>query len=78
MKRITPCLLLSLSMGVLHAADLYVSPKGDDTADGSKDHPLATLAKARDAARGLSKDQEITIWVAGGDYLFGESLKLTA
>jgi len=64
-------------MSVLHSADLYVSPKGDDTADGSKDHPLATLAKARDAARGLPKDQGITILIAGGDYLFGEQLKLT-
>jgi parallel beta-helix repeat protein len=59
-------------------ANIYVSPKGSDSSDGSREHPFATLARARDAARSLPKEKGITVWIAGGDYLFGESLKLTA
>ena len=65
------------SFPVLPAADLYVSPKGSDTADGSREHPFATIGHARDAVRALAKVEGITIWIAGGDYLFGEGLKLS-
>jgi hypothetical protein len=78
MKRPLPGFLLFLFLGVVHATDLFVSPSGSDQADGSREHPFATLARARDAARSLPKEGGITIWVAGGDYLFGEQLKLTA
>ena len=78
MKRPLPGFLLFLFLGVVHATDLFVSPSGSDQADGSREHPFATLARARDAARSLPKEEGITVWIAGGDYLFGESLKLTA
>jgi hypothetical protein len=78
MQRLFPGVLLFLSLGALHAADLFVSISGSDQADGSREHPFATLARARDAARSLPKEGGITIWVAGGDYLLGEQLKLTA
>jgi hypothetical protein len=78
MHRLFPGVLLFLSLGALHAADLFVSISGSDQADGSREHPFATLARARDAARSLPKEEGITVWIAGGDYLFGESFKLTA
>jgi len=58
------------------ATDLYVSPKGDDDADGSKKHPFATLSAARDAVRKLPKDQDVTIWLGGGDYYFDSPFRL--
>jgi hypothetical protein len=58
------------------AADLYVSPKGSDTAEGSKDHPFATLQAARDAVRKLPKEQEVTVWIGGGEYHFDSPFKL--
>ena len=78
MKRPLPGFLLFLFLGVVHATDLFVSPSGSDQADGSREHPFATLARAREATRSLPKEEGITVWIAGGDYLFGESLKLTA
>ena len=70
-------LFLGLSV-IVSAEDLYVSPKGSDQADGSREHPFATLSRARDAVRALPKTQDITVWIDGVDYLFGEPLKLTA
>ena len=77
MKRLLPSVLCLAFLASARAAELFVSPSGSDQADGSREHPFATLARARDAARGLPKEQGITVWIAGGDYLFGEQLKLT-
>ncbi|MCX8511117.1 MAG: hypothetical protein ORN83_05100, partial [Chthoniobacteraceae bacterium] len=33
----------------------HVAPSGDDAADGSRNHPFATLERARDAVRTLKK-----------------------
>ena len=69
---------LLLGGGGGFAADLHVSPAGSDQADGSREHPFASLARARDVARSLPKEDGVSIWVAGGDYLFGDQLELTA
>lgn len=66
------------SFPVLAAADLYVSPKGSDTASGSKQHPFATLGRARDAVRKFSKDQDVTVWIGGGDFHFDSPFRLGA
>ena len=39
-------------------ADFYVSPDGDDGADGSKDRPFATFRRAAEAARSVPKTAE--------------------
>lgn len=69
-------MLLCCGWGTAVAADLYVSPKGSDDAEGSKDHPLATLSAARDAVRKLRKDQDVTVWLGGGDYHFDAPFRL--
>ena len=56
--------------------EIHVSPGGSDAGDGSKNHPLATLAKARDLARHASKP--VTVWLAGGDYFFDKPFVLEA
>ena len=61
--------LLLASLAVLHAAEFFVSPTGNDTDAGTKAKPFATLERARDAVR-QSKLQDpkskIEILVRGG------------
>lgn len=59
---------------------LYVSPDGDDAADGTAEHPLATLAGARDKVRALlpAADDGITVYFRGGEYPVTGSVTFTA
>jgi len=56
--------------------ELYVSPKGKDTNDGSKKAPFATLAAANEAVKKLwdQMQGDIVIHVAGGYYALSEPL----
>jgi len=58
-------LLLSLGRAAT-AGDFYVTPGGADTGPGTADHPFASLARARDAARVVAGSN--TVWLAAGDY----------
>ena len=51
-------------------ADLYIAPDGSDDADGSFDHPLATVEKARDLVRAMDKTGKtgITVALKAGEY----------
>ncbi|MBR3424061.1 MAG: S-layer homology domain-containing protein, partial [Clostridia bacterium] len=51
-------------------ADFYVSPTGDDTADGSLSHPFRTWERARDAVRTLDRTGRdgITVAFTAGEY----------
>ena len=55
-------------------ADFYVSPSGNDGAEGSERAPFATPLKARDAARQAKKP--VTIHLRGGVYYMAETLVL--
>jgi Right handed beta helix region len=59
------------------AADFYVAPKGDDTAAGTKEKPLATMEAARDAARKAGAGPH-RIVVMPGDYFLAKPLALDA
>ncbi len=50
---------------------LYVSPTGDDTADGSFDKPLATLEGAKEKVRAILPTAEgvVSVYFREGDYL---------
>lgn len=56
--------------GLADDADLYVSPDGSNENDGSLDHPLATIEKARDLVRTMDKTGRtgITVALKAGDY----------
>ena len=51
-------------------ADLYVAPDGSDDNDGSFDHPLATVEKARDLVRKMDRSGRdgIIIALKAGEY----------
>ncbi|MEA3368066.1 MAG: right-handed parallel beta-helix repeat-containing protein, partial [Planctomycetota bacterium] len=59
-----PVLLLAAP---LFAADVYVSPAGDDANPGTREKPLATLDAARDAAR-ARRPEGVTVWLGDGVY----------
>ena len=48
---------------------IYVSPSGDDTNDGSVDHPLKTLTAARDLAdKRKANNTPVTVFLRAGTY----------
>ncbi len=66
MKIITGISIL-LASGLI-AADLYVSPAGDDSNPGTRANPLASLAGARSAIRTMKRDAPVTAHFAAGTY----------
>ncbi|MVN90056.1 L-rhamnose mutarotase [Mucilaginibacter aquatilis] len=76
-KTLLLLLTITLSAGV-RAADIYVSPKGNDANDGTKGSPKATLNAALRQARELRRLNDesvkngIRIIMAGGEYRLNE------
>lgn len=68
--------LVHLSFSIT-AKDIYVSPFGNDSQDGSKKFPLKTITSAQVLAISLletEKESDITVWLAGGTYPISEAL----
>ena len=58
--------------------EFFIAPGGDDAASGTRAHPFATLAGARDALR-LHRDdraQPIVVWIEPGVYRLTEPMAL--
>lgn len=58
--------------------EVFVSPKGSETGDGSYRNPVATLEQARDKVRGLKKDKTVTVYLLPGNYPRTDSFTLSA
>jgi hypothetical protein len=58
------------------AAELYVSPDGDDAHPGTQEQPLRTLAAARDRMRGQPGDR--AVYLLGGVHVLPEPLTLSS
>jgi len=76
---VTLLLMMSLAAGVSSAAGVHVAPDGDEANPGTAERPVATLARARDAAReaiarGLKADLHVI--VHDGAYRVAEPLVL--
>lgn len=57
----------------------YVADNGSDSGDGSRSQPFRTLAKAKEAVRGLDKSQgDIVVEIADGFYPVTEPIVFTA
>ncbi len=76
-------LLITILCSFAFAYDFYVSPDGSDSNSGTKDRPVATIARAVDRAaklievRGYPKEG-ITIHIGEGVYRFDDSIKIGA
>lgn len=76
------CVVSACAYGAnLPQVAFHVSPTGDDSADGSRERPFATVARARDAVRSLKKSGAlpkggVNVWLRGGEYPMRESLVL--
>lgn len=72
-------ILLGLTSTSLGARDFYVAPQAS-AGDGSKRKPFNSLEQARDAVRvwkqGLKSPEAATVWLADGDYLRTNALRL--
>ena len=74
----TGALLFIIAARSAFALDFYVAPDGNDANPGTKDHPFATLVRARDAvreAKGTAKTP-INVVLRGGTYSLQEPLVL--
>ena len=59
-------------------AEIYVSPKGNDARTGAEGEPIRSLERARDAAREITGDRGVIIWLEGGVYERDRPFELTA
>ena len=68
--------LLCLTASPIPAADLYVSPKGNDAHPGTEQQPFATLERAKQAVRELKAKEPATVWLRGGTYYLEKPFEL--
>ena len=85
MNKRLPFFILPLSLflaGAIasRAANLYVSPSGDDQNPGTQDQPVRTLDHVRDLVRTMNQtmSDDITVYLAGGTYRLSKSFTLGA
>lgn len=71
---------LLLLANVACGAELFVAPDGDDSQQGTRDAPLATLDGARQfiVSRKLAGKEPVTVHVADGVYYLPETLVFTS
>lgn len=80
------CAFLIITTGCAHTdipQEFYVSPDGDDVADGSFETPFASITAARNAIRRATKhgdfpDGGITVYLRGGAYMLESTVDLSS
>lgn len=70
-------ILSCLLAGFGFAADIYVSPDGDDQNSGSHSQPVASIAQARELARAFVGNEPVQVIVADGVYYLPEVVTFT-
>ena len=75
---LSAALLLSLACQACSAAEIHVSPNGDNSAPGTAAKPLATLGAAQLSARKLVGHEPVTVLLHTGVYYLPETLRFTA
>lgn len=69
--------LLLTSFAALHAAEFYISPTGNDQVAGTREAPLATVARGLEKLRG-EQGKAGTLWLEDGVYRVEETLGFEA
>ncbi|MGJ8643544.1 MAG: PDZ domain-containing protein [Luteolibacter sp.] len=69
------CLIAGL--GSVYAADIFVSPAGNDANAGTKEAPVGSMAAAKAAAARFAGKEPVTVHVADGIYYLPETLVFT-
>ncbi len=83
MKSKTFLLAIALGSAALSAAELHISPRGDDSHAGTSSQPFATLERARDEIRALEKKGGlppggVTVTLHGGLHELKRTFELSA
>lgn len=77
MKRPIVFALMALWLVPLRAAEIHVSPNGNDANAGTAERPLATVAAAQHAARAVAGREAVTVWLHGGVHYLPETVRFT-
>ena len=75
MMIVMSCVMAGL--GPAYAADIFVSPSGDDANAGTTEAPLGSLAAAKSAAASFAGKESVIVHVADGTYYLPETLTFT-
>ena len=54
--------------------DLFISPDGDDSAEGTINSPLKTFDEVKERLNSIGGNDCVTVWVRGGTYSFDDTL----
>ncbi|TWU55872.1 hypothetical protein Poly59_21750 [Rubripirellula reticaptiva] len=73
-----PVAILFWTLGSLQAAELYVSPVGNDNNPGTKSKPLYSLADAQQKTQIFAGKESVLVHVADGVYCLPQTLTFTA
>lgn len=73
LKSFLHIIAITLCPGI-YAHDIYVSAKGNDSSPGTKEKPIATLAKAKELARQYDRDQSVDVIFADGVYYLPQTV----
>ncbi|MCP4310153.1 MAG: right-handed parallel beta-helix repeat-containing protein [Bacteroidetes bacterium] len=72
-------LIAMLTLGSVEAAEIYLSPSGNDRSPGTIEQPFKTLEKAQDHLRAMISSglkEDVTIYLRGGTYTMDKTLVL--
>ena len=69
--------LLLAPLAALNAAEIHVSPAGNDANPGTADKPLATIAAAQRTARAIAGREPVTVLLHTGVYYLPETMCFT-
>ena len=80
LKRLSVCLLAVATLTCAKAQteqSIYVSPKGNDRADGSLSHPLRSIQAAIEKANRTGKNIPVTIILRAGRYEQEQTIEIS-
>jgi hypothetical protein len=60
----------------LFAKDIFVSPLGDDSSDGTKTNPFATFERAVKETKTFAGKEKVNVWFTQGTYYLSETITL--